>query len=153
MQKNFYTAVGFTLRYEGGYVDAIGDPGGATNRGITLATYRADVKPGATIADLKAMTSDAAASIYHKHYWTQVNADALASGVDAIAFDIAANMGVGRARAFLAQTSNLPPRARVLRLHALRLGFWRRLATWASFGRGWSAREQACLALALRLAA
>ena len=149
MQKNFYPAVSFTLQYEGGYVDAIGDPGGATNRGITLATYRADVKPGASIADLKAMTTAAAAAIYHKHYWTWINADALASGVDIIAFDIAVNMGVGRARQFLAQTANLPPRARVLRLHALRMGFWRRLSSWARFGAGWTRRETACMALAL----
>lgn len=151
MQKNFYAAVNFTLQYEGGYEPpGNGDPGGATNRGITLATYRADVKAGASIADLKAMTSAAAAAIYHKHYWTQINADALPSGVDILAFDIAANMGDRRARAFLAKTVNLPTRARIMKLHALRMGFWRRLAIWLRFGRGWSAREQACLALALR---
>jgi len=40
MEDRFDICVAFTLRQEGGYVDDPADPGGATNMGITLATYR-----------------------------------------------------------------------------------------------------------------
>ena len=37
---NFDTCLAFTLKAEGGYSDNPADPGGPTNMGITLATYR-----------------------------------------------------------------------------------------------------------------
>ena len=40
MDDNFDTCLAFTLQEEGGYSDNPADPGGATNMGITLATYR-----------------------------------------------------------------------------------------------------------------
>jgi lysozyme family protein len=40
MADGFDACLAFTLREEGGYVDDPADPGGATNMGITLATYR-----------------------------------------------------------------------------------------------------------------
>jgi lysozyme family protein len=151
MDKNLIVAVNFTLLYEGGFVDDPHDPGGATNKGITLATYRLDVNPHGAVADLRHMTVETASAVYRKHYWATINADALPGGVDVLAFDIAVNMGVGRARQFLAQTAKLPPAARVQTLHNLRMGFWKRLATWARFGRGWTVREVACLKLARSL--
>lgn len=62
------------------------------------------------------MSAACAAGVYLKHYWMQINADTLASGVDMLAFGIAVNMGVGLARQFLAQTVDLLPTARVQRL-------------------------------------
>lgn len=45
------------LRFEGGYVDHPDDPGGATNRGITLASWRRYTgKPTATKSQLRALT-------------------------------------------------------------------------------------------------
>jgi Glycosyl hydrolase 108 len=40
MADNFDTCLAFTLKAEGGYSDNSADPGGPTNMGITLATYR-----------------------------------------------------------------------------------------------------------------
>ena len=40
MANTFDICVTFTPREEGGYVDDPSDPGGATNMGVTLATYR-----------------------------------------------------------------------------------------------------------------
>lgn len=58
MADNFPRAVDHTLRHEGGYVDHPADPGGATNRGITLATYRAWTKrPNATKEELRGSAS------------------------------------------------------------------------------------------------
>ena len=39
MKINFAEALGLTLRHEGGFVNNPKDPGGATNKGVTLATF------------------------------------------------------------------------------------------------------------------
>ena len=53
MQSHADAAIRATLKHEGGFVDHPKDPGGATNKGITLATFRRLVKPDGTVADLK----------------------------------------------------------------------------------------------------
>lgn len=55
------------LRREGGYVDHPADKGGPTNKGITLKTLQR-YQPGATLADLKALTTEQAFAIYRKLY-------------------------------------------------------------------------------------
>ena len=51
---DFQTCLAFTLSQEGGFVDDPYDPGGATNMGITLATYQ-EWFPNGTVADLRAI--------------------------------------------------------------------------------------------------
>ncbi len=149
---NFETCLRFVLQYEGGFVDHPRDPGGATNLGITRATLSAWRKRPVSVAEVRALSRVEAAAIYRANYWNPIGADALPAGVDLIAFDIAVNMGVGRAKAWLAATQNLAPRARLDSLSARRLSFWRRLRTWSVFGRGWSARGRACVMAANQLA-
>jgi lysozyme family protein len=48
------------LVHEGGYSNHPSDPGGSTNFGITIADYRACVKPDATADDARNMTVDVA---------------------------------------------------------------------------------------------
>jgi len=65
MADAFDTCLAFTLRAEGGYVDDPADPGGATNMGITLATFRqwsddAELGP----AQVQDMTERTARAIY-----------------------------------------------------------------------------------------
>ena len=52
MQSTFKTVIGHVLKHEGGYVDHPRDPGGATNKGVTLRTFRRYIKPKGTKADL-----------------------------------------------------------------------------------------------------
>jgi hypothetical protein len=72
------------LAMEGGYTDDAHDPGGPTNRGITLATYAAwrniDVTPetfGPLKAELRALTRETATTIYRARYWSTSKAEHL----------------------------------------------------------------------------
>ena len=61
------------LRHEGGYVNNPNDSGGPTNKGITLATFRAyakeDLNIEPTLDNLKKITEQQATIIYKKRYW------------------------------------------------------------------------------------
>ena len=61
------------LRHEGGYVNHPSDKGGATNKGITFATWtkyaKSDLGVEPTLNNLKAITDDQATKIYSKRYW------------------------------------------------------------------------------------
>jgi len=156
MDASFALAIAFTLSpvAEGSaYVDNPRDPGGPTKYGITIATLSHELRRQATPADVRNISLNMAARIYRAKYWNAIGADNLPTGVDLLAFDICVNMGCGRALQFLAETKGLTPHDRVMRLDALRLGFWKRLAIWASFHNGWTRRETACKAEALKLLA
>ena len=65
-----------TLAQEGGYVDDPADPGGATNMGITLATFQHwDHDPMLGPAYVPGMTRQTAAAIYRALYWNAVQGD------------------------------------------------------------------------------
>ncbi|UYK79607.1 N-acetylmuramidase [Xanthomonas sacchari] len=61
------------LRFEGGFVDDPNDPGGATNHGITLATFQRCAQTllgqAPTLQNLRALTVQQAATIYQHDYW------------------------------------------------------------------------------------
>lgn len=67
--------VPFIKSFEGGFVNDPADAGGATNKGITLTTYRRVFGNNRTIADLKAMTDYEWLLIFKKYYWDKWKAD------------------------------------------------------------------------------
>lgn len=75
----------FILSYEGGYVNDPDDPGGATNRGVTIATWRAvgydkDGDGDIDTADLRLITAeDAVNRVLKPHYWDRFKADRINS--------------------------------------------------------------------------
>lgn len=75
-----------------GWSDHPADPGGATMKGITLATYRR-YKPDATKADLRRISDAMVRKIYKQYYWDKVQGDRLAAGADLATFDYAVNSG------------------------------------------------------------
>ncbi|MBA5777457.1 glycoside hydrolase family 108 protein [Stappia sp. F7233] len=139
MKKNFPRSLAFTLSFEGGYVDHPKDPGGATNKGITLATLRLH-KAGATKADLKDIRGDLVNRIYHDDYWERTGCDTLASGVDGAVFDYAVNSGPAAARKSLMAVIGGPDHETVRKLCARRLSIYRTFKHWATFGKGWTRR-------------
>jgi lysozyme family protein len=142
VQQNFTPSLSVTLAYEGGWADHPKDPGGATMKGVTLATFRR-FYPKATKADLKAISDADIARIYRQDYWQPVKGDTLAAGVDLATFDAAVNSGPARARKWLLASVGGAAPDTVKKLCAKRLGFMRSLAIWSTFGKGWSRRVAA----------
>lgn len=146
MRENFEPSLDFTLSFEGGYVNHPKDPGGHTNKGVTLATLRR-YQPGASVADLKKISDDMLRRIYRDGYWHTVNADRLAAGVDGATFDYAVNSGPGAAHKSLMKVIGGPDHETVKRLCARRLSIYRTFSHWKTFGKGWTRRVTAGEAL------
>lgn len=155
-KDNFPTCLKITLEHEGGWSDHPKDPGGATMKGITLATYRQWV-PGASKADLRAISDGYVSTIYETGYWQPVKAELLPAGVDLAVFDLAVNSGPGRAAKTLqaavgvakdgqigsitlSKANQVGDVALVRDICARRLSFLRGLKTFSTFGKGWVRR-------------
>lgn len=92
---SFAQALAFTLKEEGGYVDDPRDRGGATNQGVTQATYdRYRRGKGLTPRDVRGMDSDEVADLYQSLFWSPAHCDALARPLSICHFDWAVNHGV-----------------------------------------------------------
>lgn len=71
------------LRFEGGYADDLTDPGGETNKGVTMATFRQcshellGIEP--TSDNLKALTDGQAGIVYRTLYWNKMGGDSIQS--------------------------------------------------------------------------
>ncbi|UZO91788.1 glycoside hydrolase family 108 protein [Roseomonas mucosa] len=158
------------LQSEGGFVNHPADPGGATNRGVTLARLSEWRGKACTVADVKALQEQEAREIYRAGYWNPIQGDALPAGLALALMDFAVNSGIKRAVKTLQACMGFaaadcdgvmgPQTLRaVLRrsaadlMNALcdaRLKFLRALTTFATFGRGWTARVERVRGVALR---
>lgn len=65
----------FILRWEGGFVDDPLDRGGATNKGITIGTFRNFYGKDATVEQLKNITDEQWLHIFKSGYWDKWKAD------------------------------------------------------------------------------
>lgn len=74
-----YKLVPFILKFEGGFVNDPVDLGGATNKGVTMATFAAYRKkrgqPAPTIRDLKNISDADWHEIFKTMYWDRWKAD------------------------------------------------------------------------------
>jgi lysozyme family protein len=172
MDDNFDTCLAFTLREEGGYSDNPADPGGATNMGITLATYRRwsddrDLGP----VQVQDMTERTARAIYRSLYWNPLRADALPAGVDLSVFDMGVNAGIwGSARLLqraigftgdevdgsigpetLGAVAKCDARTLVNDLAHRQAAYYETLSDFPTFGRGWLNRVRARRSAALAM--
>jgi lysozyme family protein len=176
-RTRFYICLDQVLGFEGGYADHPSDPGGATNMGITrktLARWRA-VTPWWRLAKIEVQRLDRAeaAKIYKGRYWDPSNAGKLPAGLDLAVFDFAVNSGPDRAIKTLQRQLKVVADGHIgpLTLGAIkaeiglrgtaglidalcdkRLDFLTRLATFAVFGKGWTARVAAIRNAALAAA-
>ncbi|MEZ5552415.1 MAG: glycosyl hydrolase 108 family protein [Pseudomonadales bacterium] len=81
--------------HEGGWADHPRDPGGATMKGVTLATYRRHFGAKQDKNELKNNSDKELERIYRAGYWDVCQCDRLPSGVDYAVFDAAVNSGPG----------------------------------------------------------
>lgn len=170
MDRNFRRALSLVLKHEGGWADHPKDPGGATMKGVTLASFRKYVKPNGTKTDLRNITDDQLATVYRRHYWDAVSGAELPDGVDYAVFDFAVNSGPSRAAKYLQKVAGAPRDGKIgpatlkavrAKMHATvihelcddRTAFLRRLDTWSTFGKGWTRRVTDVRTEALRMAA
>jgi len=91
------------LRFEGGFVDDPADPGGATNKGITLATFQryasAVLGIAPTLENLRSLSDEQALGIYRVGYWNPLHADdILDQPLAEILFDFHVNAGAAAVR-------------------------------------------------------
>lgn len=125
---NFDNAFLFVVGQEGGYTAGVGDPGGATNYGISKRAYPS--------IDIKNLTLDEAKAIYKKDYWDRLSLDAQPYSHALCLFDCAVNQGVGRATALSSATTG----PFVVNFQAERALHYAGLPTFQTFGRGWMRR-------------
>ena len=98
------------LKHEGGFVNDPVDPGGATNKGITMGTFQSCAKQylgiEPTLENLKALTDAQAGKIYKPLYWDKVRGDDIAlQELASIVFDFQVNAG-GNASKLLQRVLN-----------------------------------------------
>lgn len=112
--ESFYE--GFLAPAEGGFVASDGRSGAPANFGVNQAA-NPDI-------DVRNLTRDQAKQIMHERYWKPSGADQISDPrLQAIHADTAVNMGVGRAKEFLAQSNGDPASYLALReQHYRRLG-------------------------------
>jgi uncharacterized protein (TIGR02594 family) len=166
-RDHFADALAHVLEMEGGFSDDPYDPGGPTNKGITLATFakwRGETLTAQSrsrlIDALKRIDDDTVAAIFHARYWEPASCAALSGGLALMHFDAAVNHGVGGAIRMLqtalrveadgeigprtlAACAAMPEQIVIERYGELRRGRYRGLPHFWRFGRGWLRRVDA----------
>ena len=100
----------YILRWEGGYVNHPDDPGGHTNKGVTLATFQ-NLAPAllgipGTLDNLKKLT-DAQHLKILKYYWDSVKGDSFSNPViAAYATELAWGSGPGNSKKMFRTAGN-----------------------------------------------
>ena len=166
--SNFSECLKLVLHHEGGYVNHPKDPGGETNMGVTKRVYE---EFGGT-KDMKDLEFEDVMPIYKKNYWDRVKADDLPAGLDLCVFDFGVNAGTGRAAKYLQSlvgaTADGAIGPNTLRaVHAYvqiegieatieayqknRQGYYEKLKTFETFGRGWTRRNNETTEAALKM--
>ena len=76
---DFSKLVPFILQWEGGFVNDPLDKGGATNKGVTIATFRQFYGANATVEQLKNISIAEWNNIFKSGYWNRWRADEIRS--------------------------------------------------------------------------
>ena len=173
---DFAAALTHVLAFEGGWSDDPLDPGGATNKGITISAFareRGVVITAQNIADLKAelrrIPDGEVRHIYLERYWRLAHCPELPPPLALFHFDCAVNQGVAGSARMLQEAlgvtidAEIGPAtheailaidtAEIIDRYAdVRRRRYRRLSTFWRFGRGWLRRVDAIQAAAHALA-
>lgn len=162
---HFDFALSLVLKHEGGHVNDNRDPGGETNLGISdrrdgridgMADINGDGVPDVAISKI---TKVQAAVVYRRDYWNACKCDQLPGPLAVFLFDTAVNCGNRAAvrmlqravganddgvigPATIAKCLAMAPLAAANYMAIERLTHYRKLKTFATYGKGWTRRVQ-----------
>jgi lysozyme family protein len=157
MINNFEFSLAQVLKSEGGYVNNPKDPGGETMMGVTKAAWSTWLKRTIMPGEMAKLTVADITPFYKALYWDKAYCNQLPAGVDYMAFDAAVNMGVGQSIRLLQKSLGCVPdgvigpntmkaindadsKTLIDKFSAQKEMFYRSLATFVTFGKGWMRR-------------
>jgi lysozyme family protein len=169
MKENWDDCFAMVIKSEGGFVNHPKDPGGMTNLGVTRSAWEAFINRKVTEDEMRALTPEVVKPFYKALYWDRIKGDSLPDGVDYAAYDFAVNSGPHRAAQYLQEIAGVtadgmigPKSLEAIKscdaketadaICDMRLDFLKRLATFDTFGKGWSRRVTEVKAKAISMA-
>jgi lysozyme family protein len=169
MKENWDECFAMVIKSEGGFVNHPKDPGGMTNLGVTRSAWEAFINQKVTEDEMRALTPELVKPFYKALYWDRIKGDSLPDGVDYAAYDLAVNSGPHRAAQYLQEIAGVtadgmigPKSLEAIKscnaeetadaICDMRLDFLKRLATFDTFGKGWSRRVAEVKAKAISMA-
>ena len=169
MKENWDECFAMVIKSEGGFVNHPKDPGGMTNLGVTRSAWEAFINRKVTEDEMRALTPEAVKPFYKALYWDRLKGDVLPDGVDYAAYDLAVNSGPHRAAQYLQEIAGVtadgmigPKSIEAIQscdaketadaICDMRLDFLKKLATFDTFGKGWSRRVAEVKAKAISMA-
>jgi len=158
MKENFEKSLELVLQHEGGYINHPSDPGGMTNLGVTQRVWEDYVGHKVDEATMRSLTKEMVSPLYRKQYWDAVHGDQLPSGADYLAFDFSVNAGAFRCIKTIQRALNITADGVIgpVTLKAIqetnaeefidnftdaKESFYKGLANFQTFGRGWFNRS------------
>ena len=169
MKENWDDCFAMVIKSEGGFVNNPKDPGGMTNLGVTRSAWEAFINRKVTEDEMRALTPELVKPFYKALYWDRIKGDVLPDGVDYAAYDLAVNSGPHRAAQYLQEIAGVtadgmigPKSIEAIKscdaketadaICDMRLDFLKRLATFDTFGKGWTDRVARVKAKAISMA-
>jgi lysozyme family protein len=166
--NNYEFSLAQVLKSEGGYVNNPKDPGGETNMGVTKAAWSTWLKRTILPGEMAQLTHADIIPFYKALYWDKSYCNQLPTGIDYMVFDASVNMGVGQSIRLLQRSLGCVPdgvigpntmkaindadvNTLIDKFSAQKEMFYRSLATFATFGRGWIRRVAEVKQIALSM--
>ena len=157
MDSNFALSLEYVLKNEGGYVNDPRDPGGETMMGVTKAAWSTWLKRHIDDGEMAKLTVADITPFFKALYWDKSYCNQLPTGIDYMAFDASVNMGVGQSIRLLQKSLGCVPDGvigsntmkaindadvsdMIDRYTALKEQFYRSLALFNTYGKGWLSR-------------
>lgn len=108
MTDRFHVCLPVSLGYEGGWSNNPKDPGGATMKGVTQATYDAFRHVhGLPLQSVRLIGTPELEAIYRHDFWNLISGDRLPPGIDLAVMDFAINSGASRAVKYMQAAAGL----------------------------------------------
>jgi lysozyme family protein len=159
LDNNFDKSLQLVLKSEGGYVNNPKDPGGETMMGVTKSAWSTYLKRPIEDGEMAKLTVADITPFYKSLYWDKSYCPQLLLGIDYMVFDASVNMGVGQSIRLLQKSLGCVPDGvigpntmklinetdvsnMIDKYSAQKELFYRSLALFNTFGKGWLARVE-----------